>query len=475
VTAADLEAWAAGSLSLDRATFGMAGTFDAEEAAGWLAEAFEDLPESGPAPEVVRLGFWSPEHTRIFVIDRPDAAHTELRLAAPGVRWDSPDHAALELWSQALGGPGGRLTSRLVTELDLTGSIDCRFAPGFLRPGRLDARLATSHDAVGRALSELFDGITETLADPLLGAEVEGALERALIAHSPIDASGEIALERAMALTVHGYPADFWQTDHARLTGLDSQDLLEAARRHIAPARFLVVAVGPAEEIMDHLEAVAEVSPLEPEQPLEPADDTVAAMLEALGGAEAWARCTAIEVEQTAEIAFADGSLARIPVEMQRSFDPVAIRLKQTTPAGAVYVNVITEEGGQLKTPTGRAEVPAEALRTWQSLQRRWLYYNLHRLATGDEGLHAGLDSDGRLVLIGTAGQLAWIELDEADRPVRMGSLMDGAETLYEYFDWTETDAGVLYSARFIEDGNQTVVVGKFEPVAEFSESTWQL
>ena len=436
----------------------------------------QSRPEVGAAAPVPPPRFWTPEHTRIFVVDRPGVPQTELRITGPGVRLDDPDQAALTLWGYTVGfgGMSNRMMARIRTELGLAYSVGCLFTSGLQRRGSMYGFCGTRNDAVAEALSEMLDQITITGAEPIPDAELEAARSRLLASHVfRYDAADEV-LSRAMTLELGDYPADFWERNLERLAAVEADEIVEVVRRRVPPARFLVVAVGPAEEIVPVLESVAEVELLEPEVPLESADEVVAGMLEALGGAEAWARLKTVHLELVVEVAYPGGSIARIPVEQHRAFEPLSIRMKQVTPAGATYTNVIRNGIGRLKTPSGQADVPAADVRAWEDQMGRWLYYNLHRLAAGSEDVTAGLDAEGHLVLLSGAGELCRIELGPDQRPLRVRVRQSGAEKVYEYSDWKES-GGLWYAGTFVEDGSQTATVGLFEPFVDLPDSTWEL
>ncbi|MDF1800022.1 MAG: hypothetical protein P1V81_12660, partial [Planctomycetota bacterium] len=100
--------------------------------------------------------------------------------------------------------------------------------------------------------------------------------------------------------------------------------------------------------------------------------------------------------------------------------------------------------------------------------------WHLARLAKGDPQLEAGLDDEGRLVLNGSSGRLAWIELADDHRPARMGVTANGAEKVYTYSDWTEAD-GLWYAATFTEGESQVVRVSLWEPFVELEDELFEL
>ena len=409
------------------------------------------------------------------MVDRPGVPQTELRFGGPGVRLDDPDHAPLTLWSYTvgMGGMSNRMMARVRTELGLAYGVGCLYSAALPRRGSFYAYCATRNDAVAQAVSEMIDVITATGADLIPDDELEAARNRLLASHVfRYDTSAEV-LSRALTLDLFGYPTDFWERNLEAMSDVDNMAVGSAIRRRMPPARFLIVAVGPADEIMAQLESVSEVELLKPDAPLASAEDEVADMLAAMGGADNWARLNTVHVKLTAELIYPSGS-AFVPVEQHRRFEPSALRMRQTTPTGASYTSIITEGPCYLKSPTGVSEVEAEQAATHRAQMHRWLYFSLSRLANGDPLLEAGLDEEGRLVLSDPSGRLAWIELAEDNRPAKMGVVANGAEKVYTYSDWTEA-SGLWYAATFSEGETQVVRISLWEPYVELGEELFEL
>ena len=149
-------------------------------------------------------------------------------------------------------------------------------------------------------------------------------------------------------------------------------------------------------------------------------------MLAALGGRERWAALETVRIRQDVVFKAANGE-AVVEVEQTRRFSPPAIRLKQKTPGGATYTNVVTTEEGWLRSPTGISPLPGTQVASWQNVLSRWFYYNVHRIATGAPELRTGLDDSGRIVLMDTLGELGRITLGEDGLPLRFELREGGA------------------------------------------------
>ena len=474
ITREDLADFAASHLGIDRLYIGLSGDFQPAAAKLQLATSLGALPKLGAAPALPQPIFNTVKRTTIYVIDRPGVPQTELRLASSGLSIEAPDQPALTVWSYivGMGGMTNRLMARVRTDLGLAYGVGCGFSPRLWRPGRMFGYCATRNDAVGEALTEMLEVITESAIEKVPQPELEASRNRLIAGHVfRLDSASKL-LERALALEFAGKPDNFWEENLQRLAKVTAADVQRAARRNIPPGRFLVVAVGPAAEIVPELSAVAEVVVLEDHKPVASAEDALETMFTALGGRAAWARLQTVHTKQLATIQYPNGP-AEIPIEQWRRFDPLSVRLKQRTPGGSTYTSVMTPSEGWLKGPTGASRVPAEQIATWQDVQSRWLYYVLHRLADSDGDLQAGLTEDGRLTLFDSTGQLGWIELGDDQRPAAMGAVTNRAEKVFRYSDWTA--AGGIFFAKTYTEGEQTVTVELFEPFVEFDAALFSL
>lgn len=474
LTRADLEAAAAETLGGDRLLVGLTGAVAPDAVAAAVESAFGALPTLGPAPALPTKTFTQPERTTIYLLDRPDAPHTELRIAGPGHRLGNPAQATLALWSHVVGtgGPSARLGARLQGELELAETVGARFVPGLGTAGHFEAWCATGNDDAGRAMSELLEVLLQSGAKPIPRPELDAARERLEQAHGlAVDTPREV-LERAVQLAFAGLPADAWSEHLERIERVEPSMIQVQLRAALPAGRFLCLAVGPADELRRPLEMVADVVRIGAVPDLADASAEVERMLTALGGRERWAALQTVRIKQDVVFKAANGE-AVVEVEQIRRFAPRAIRLKQKSPGGATYINVVTTDEGWLQAPTGISPLPGTQVASWQGVLSRWLYYNLHRLAAGDPELRAGLDDEGRIVLMDTLGELGRITLDADGLPVRYALREGGADKLYEYSDW-QAVGGYRFAMAYV-DGIQHVEVLELEPNVAVDESTFSV
>lgn len=231
-------------------------------------------PESFKRAVERALGTWSSENpvaeppeaepTRLTgitvkIVDRPEAAQTELRLGHVGVRRSHPDFPVLQVMNSLL---GGKFTSRINLNLrerhGFTYGAHSRFAAR-RGPGPFVVSTAVANDVAGRATGEILkelDRIRDESVEPDELAETRSYLE-GVFPYTLQGLDGIAARLRSLAL--YGLPDDYFDSFLARIRNTTTEEVLAAAREHLAPDRLVIVAAGPATELLPQLESLGPV------------------------------------------------------------------------------------------------------------------------------------------------------------------------------------------------------------------------
>ena len=265
---------------LARGAIAIAGDFDRARLGAVLAAAF---PVAAPAPPDARSatpvsaaadGPDSPgvsagpaggsrdgasgRALRVVVVDRPGAEQTELRIGHLGVPRRHPDRVGLGILNTLL---GGKFTSRINLNLrerhGFTYGASSRFVDRKTR-GPFVVSTAVSTAAAGRATAEVLGELRRIRAEAVAPAELEetrnyllGVFPYSLQTIEGLSARlGEIAL--------YGLPLDTPARYLAEVAAIRTEDLSRLAQAHLRPEEALVVAVGPAAELMRQLQEIAE-------------------------------------------------------------------------------------------------------------------------------------------------------------------------------------------------------------------------
>ncbi len=203
---------------------------------GWKREGMAALVADVPtAPQLTRR--------QIYLVDKPDAAQSQIRIGWVGVPRSTADYAALQVLNTVL---GGSFTSRLNQNLrenngysyGASSSFDMRRSAG---PFLASAGVQT--DKTADALKEFFvelNGIlTLVPADELAKAKNYVALGFP----GQFETTGDLA-RKLEELVVYSLPDDTFSSFISSLGAVTAADVQKAAARYVQPDRMAVVVVG---------------------------------------------------------------------------------------------------------------------------------------------------------------------------------------------------------------------------------------
>jgi zinc protease len=197
------------------------------------------------------------DSTRIVLVDRPGSVQTNLVIGHKGIERTHPDLDGIRVASYVLGGSfTSRINQRLREELGLTygarGSFDLRRAPG---PFQVQAPVQASGAA--QSISETLAIIENFREHGLTDEELKSAIDY-LRGVFPLRFETADAVAGAVSeLAIFGLPDDELFDYPARIAAVTKQQASEAARKHLNPSAMLIIAVGPAEQILNDLEKIA--------------------------------------------------------------------------------------------------------------------------------------------------------------------------------------------------------------------------
>ncbi|KAB7627362.1 M16 family metallopeptidase [Alkalilimnicola sp. S0819] len=224
------------------ATVALVGDLTRSQAEHLVGRLLDELPagEAPPAlPEV------PPAETQAVHIPF-DASQTHILLGQPAASRDSPDYFPLLVGNHILGGSGlnSVLARELREERGLSYSSASRFSfmerPGpFLmstqvRADRADEALGVLHDSL-RSLRD--EGPSQQQLDMAI-ANLAGGFPLQLDSNN--DLVGYLSV-----IGFYGLPLDYLERYVSRVRAVSAEEIREAFRRHLDPARMTRVLVGP--------------------------------------------------------------------------------------------------------------------------------------------------------------------------------------------------------------------------------------
>jgi len=193
---------------------------------------------SGALPEAPQL-----KTRQVYLIDKPGAAQSQIRIGWIGVPRSTPDFFALRVLNTVL---GGAFTSRLNTNLrekhgyayGASCTFDMRAAAG---PFYAAAGVQT--DKTSEALREFFNELT-AIRTLLPADELEKAKNYlALLLPRNFETSSNLASSLSQ-MFIYNLPDDYFATYTDRIRAVTSAEVQRIAQKYIQPDRFAVVVIG---------------------------------------------------------------------------------------------------------------------------------------------------------------------------------------------------------------------------------------
>ena len=192
---------------------------------------------------------------KVYIIDKPGAAQSQIAIGWVGVARSTPDYFALRVLNTVL---GGAFTSRLNQNLrerhgyayGASSSFDMRASAG---PFVASAGVQT--DKTAESLTEFFKEL-EAIRAPIPSDELEKAKNYlALLLPRNFETTSSVAASLEQQF-VYGLPDDYFRTYTARVRSVTASDVGAAAQKYIQPGRFAVVIVGDRKAIEPAVKAL---------------------------------------------------------------------------------------------------------------------------------------------------------------------------------------------------------------------------
>ena len=236
----------------DGATLVVVGDVSPDEAAqlgeqwlgGWRAA------EDGDAPTAAPYNAPAASETTLYLMDKPGAAQSVIRVGLPSVARRHPDYPALVLFNQLF---GGLFTARLNMNLreDKGYSYVYRSWIEWHRGFSLfmaggGVQTAVTREAVEETLRELRDVVGER---PVTEAEFESAREAMLRQFPSSFETSWQSLEHMVHLASFNLPDDYYRTLPSAIAAVTLEDVRRAASELLDSGPLTLLVVGDSEAI----------------------------------------------------------------------------------------------------------------------------------------------------------------------------------------------------------------------------------
>ncbi|HEX7282163.1 MAG TPA: pitrilysin family protein [Vicinamibacterales bacterium] len=249
MTVADLRAFYNAHYRPDNATLLVVGDVAPSAILAQLEKTFGGWKSSGIAPLVAEVPTAPQLKSReIYLVDKPEAAQSQIRIGWVGVPRSTPDYAALQVLNTIL---GGSFTSRLNDNLrerngyayGANSIFDTRLAAG-----PFFATAGVQSDKTSEALKEFFNELNGIL-EPVPAEELSKAKNYVALGFpGEFETTGDMA-RKLEELVAYNLPDDTFSTFVAAVSKVTAGDLQRLAARYIQPDKMAVVIVGDRKTI----------------------------------------------------------------------------------------------------------------------------------------------------------------------------------------------------------------------------------
>lgn len=238
-----------------QATLVVAGDVRREDLDGLLAETFAGWSGQGVDPAPVPAAPTRGDRV-IYLVDKPGAAQSEVRIGRIGVARDTDAYYPLSVLNTVLGGSfTSRLNAKLREEKGYTygaGSFfDMRRAPG---PFEASAAVATP--VTDSAVVDFVNEIDRMVDEPVPAEELRRARNYLALRLPQRFESIDDVVRRFSELVLGGIPLDFYAGYVEGVEAVDSEAVRTAAQRLLGTGRMAIIIAGDRAVIEEPLRAL---------------------------------------------------------------------------------------------------------------------------------------------------------------------------------------------------------------------------
>ncbi len=255
LTVADVRAFYASVYQPGNAALIVVGDVTPDKVMPMLETSFGKWTGTAVAPHAAVTAPAAPAARQIYLVDKPGAPQSQVRIGWVGVARSTPDYFPITVMNTVLGGAfSSRLNLNLREKHGYTYGAQSQFDMR-LGAGPFVAAAGIQTDKTAEALTEFFnelDGILKTVpADELTRAKHYVSLRYPL----GFETTGDIATRLEQAL-IYRLPEDYFSTYVQKIEAVSAAEVQRVAQKYILPGKFAVVVVGDRAAIEPGIKAL---------------------------------------------------------------------------------------------------------------------------------------------------------------------------------------------------------------------------
>jgi len=192
---------------------------------------------------------------RLFLIDKPGAAQSEVRIGHMSVASTDDDYWPLTVLNYVLGGSfSSRINMNLREDKGYTYGARSNFGGG-LRPAPFVASAGVKTDVTAPSVQEFMKELTAIL-DGVTDEELAFAKSALTQAQLRQYESSRARLGLVDSISQYGWPDDYVEARLRRLEALTADELKALAAEHLHPGEMTILVVGDKETVLEGLQGL---------------------------------------------------------------------------------------------------------------------------------------------------------------------------------------------------------------------------
>ncbi len=253
ITPAALGQWHAERYVPQNSILGIAGDVNAAATfaklekmfAGWKRTGLKEQLPASPKPATEK---------KIFLVNRPGSAQTDLGLASLSIDRTHADYYAFVVMNQVVGaGSAARLFKNLREAKGYTYGAYSNFQ-AIKWPGPWQASSQVRGEVTDGAMTEFLYEIKRIREETVPAQELE-EVKRLIVAQFALGLEQPAnALNQAIVRKLYGFPDNYWDAYPDKIQAVTAADVQRVAKKYINPETLQIVAVGDAAKIKSVME-----------------------------------------------------------------------------------------------------------------------------------------------------------------------------------------------------------------------------
>lgn len=247
----------------DQATLYVAGDVKPAEVFNLVEESLGSWKAEGEAPNPTLPAIPERDAMRIFLVDRPGAVQSQIRVGQPSITRTDPYYHQSRVFTQIFGGSfGSRLNEVIRVQKGLTYGAGGGFMPGRFK-GTFTASTFTKTQTTAETVQALLEVINSMRSTPPTEAEMSVA-KSYLVGNLPSQLeTPQDAVGYEWVIDYNGLPRDYLNRALNAYRTTTPDDLKYIAENVIQSDKLAVVVVGDASKVKAGLEKIGPVTVVE--------------------------------------------------------------------------------------------------------------------------------------------------------------------------------------------------------------------